>query len=148
MYPGRMHASPPTCARCGALSTNPGSPSCTHCGAPLANPYAQQQQQQAWGQPAPYGQAPYGQAPYGQPPQQGYGSGYGQPPQPYGQNPFAAPQQQVYPMQGQRRAYAQQGSGWQSFWQAMSILRWIRLGIALVVLSILGMAACINAITH
>jgi len=42
----------------------------------------------------------------------------------------------------------QASSGWGGFWQAMSILQWIRIGIAVVVLSMIALGACINAIAN
>ena len=119
----------PACPRCGATITNPNATACIYCQQPLAS--------QA---PQGYGAPPQG---YGAPPPQGYGAppqGYGAPPQGYGapmQGPGFYPQQRI-----------QASSGWGGFWQAMSILQWIRIGIAVVVLSMIALGACINAIAN
>ncbi|MEO6419194.1 MAG: hypothetical protein ABIP39_07295 [Polyangiaceae bacterium] len=143
--------------------TNPQAAQCHYCGNAIVQapqpqaPYGAPPQygQQAYGQPPPgYGAPPaYGQQPYGQPPP-GYGAppgpygapppgagygpqqGYGAPPQAYGVQPFANPQT------------FQKPSGWGTFMSAMGILNWIRLGIVVVVLFVMMMGACVNALTH
>jgi hypothetical protein len=124
--------------------TNPQAAQCHYCG----NAIVQAPPPQApYGAPPQYGQQQYGQPPpgYGAPPP-GYGApppgacygppqGYG-PPQAYGVQPFANPQT------------FQKQSGWSTFTSAMGILNWIRLAIVVVVLFVMMMGACINAITH
>ena len=94
--------------------------------------------------PAPYAAPPgYQPQPYAPPPYapQGYGQqGYAPPPNPYG--PGAYPQYAPPP-----RAVPQT-SGWTTFWQAMNVLRLVRLGFALVVLVVVGIGACARAVTH
>jgi hypothetical protein len=91
---------------------------------------------------------------YGPQPGYGYG-GYGAPMQPaYPPNPYGAPAPnpyaQQYPVQGFgggqpfQPVYVQR-SGWTSGW---STFFWIRLGIALVVILISAMGACVQAIAH
>ena len=140
-----MNTGAPKCSRCGATVTNPSAPQCHYCGSPIAQApqgYAAPPQQ-GYGppqQPPPYGQPPYGQAGYGQPgygaPPPGYGppQGYGQPPPGYQVQPFANP------------TFVQKPSGWSTFFSALGILNWIRLGIAVVVLFVLMMGACFNAL--
>jgi len=145
-----MNAGAPTCGSCGGLNTNPQSAQCRFCGQALAP--------QGYGPPQAYGAPPgYGQPPmqqgYGQPPMQ---QGYGQPP-PYGQNPYGGPApnpyaQQQYPVQGfcgvqpyQNGGFMNRGGGFSSGW---STFFWIRLGIAVVVVGMSLLGACINAIAH
>jgi CubicO group peptidase (beta-lactamase class C family) len=95
-----------------------------------------------------------------QAPPPGYGYGYGGPPpmqQGYAPNPYGAPNPyapnpyaQQYPVQGfgggqQFQPVYVQRSGWTSGW---STFFWIRLGIALVVVLISAMGACVQAIAH
>lgn len=140
----------PTCSRCGGLATNPSATQCHYCGNALGGygPPGGYQQQQAYGQPQGYGQPQaYGQPGYGQPPApygQPYGQGgYGQPPAPYGQphvQQFGGgygygPQMPRYQASGGFFS----GGGWSVYWK-------IRLIIAIVSLSIFGLATCVSAI--
>ena len=128
----------PKCHACGAVVTNPAAGACAYCHAPFA-----QQQVAPYGQQVPpYGQQPYGQAPppYGYPPQQGpgYGQVYGQPQQPYQVQPWAQP---AFPPQ--QPWYNRWGGG--GFWSTFML---IRLGIAFFILFIIGMGACVSALSH
>lgn len=148
-----MQGQAPQCSRCGAILTNPSAPTCAYCHAPLAapappqgygppqnvapNPYgAYPAPQQGYGQ-NPYGQQPYGQQPYGQ--------------QPYGQQPGYGPQ---YPVQQFGAGHYQQpqggwyGGGSSALGNFWSILWIVRIGIALVVLSIVLFGACMGAMSH
>lgn len=150
-----MSMSGPACPKCGAASQSPTATACVYCGTALpaaappgfgAQPYG--------APPQPYGQPP---APYGAPPQP-YGAPpqpYGGPPQPYGgpqPPPYGGPQPQVQPFgatYGQPHFHYQRPNG---FFSAMSsfgnAIFWIRLAIAVFVLSIVGIASCVNALTH
>lgn len=153
-----MNAGAPTCPSCGGLNTNPQSAQCRFCGQMLpqqgygAAPMGYGAPQGAppmggYGAPQGYGAPGYG-APqgYGAPPPGGYGApmpqGYA--PNPYGApNPYAQPYPVVQPFNG-GGGYIQQSS-WSSGWSAFF---WIRLGIAVFVVVISLMGACVSAIAH
>lgn len=138
-----MQAQPPHCPRCGAIATNPAATHCQFCQSPLGASQAQRGYEnvapayappapQGYGAPNPYAQPYYPQQPYAPPPgpYPGYGPAYPPPVQPFGQ-PYYVPQTS--------------GSGWNNFW---SIFWLVRLGIALFVIGIMVMGACIGAISH
>jgi hypothetical protein len=121
-----MQGQAPNCPRCGAIVTNPGSTCCVYCQSPLA--VAPPPQAAGYGPPGYYPQ----QQGYGPPPgaYPGYGQGY--PP--------------VQQFGGYRQPYyGGGGSSWGNFWSVMWI---IRIGIAVLVLGGILMAACINAISN
>jgi|SRR5579883_1206186 len=148
-----MNANGPTCPRCGAVVTNPASGVCSFCGSAVS---AQAQGQgQGFGVPQ-YGYGGSAPSPYGSPPAQA-GSPYGQPPQPYGQygaqpgygypaqpgyppqNPYGYPGGSSFVVQQPRSSWFT--SGWGIYWM-------IRLGIAVVVIAIAGIAACVNMLNQ
>ncbi len=143
--------SAPNCPKCGALSTNPSATQCMYCGQALAPaaPQAQQAQQQGYGPPAAFGAPPGpGYGGYGgpQPPQYGgpQPPQYGGPPvQPFGGPP-------VQPFGGGSNFYSAtpQGGFMSTIGSIANGIFWIRLVIALFVFGIIGLASCINALTH
>ncbi len=158
-----MSMSGTSCPKCGAASQNPSATQCVYCGTTLSAPAPQQ----AYGaQPSAYGAppAPYGApSPYGAPPQQG---GYGAPPQQggYGASPYGGPQPPTYggpqppvfhsgpPVQPFGANYGQNFHRPNAFMSAVgsfgNAMFWIRLAIAVVVVSVIAMGSCINALTH
>jgi hypothetical protein len=152
-----MNANVPTCPRCGAVVTNPAAGVCSFCGSAVAAAppaygapppaYGVQPYGYGGGAPSPYG-SPQAQAgsPYGQPPQ-GYAPyggqpGYGYPPAQGGyppQNPYGYPGGSSFVVQQSRFGWL--SSGWGIYWM-------IRLGIALVVIAIAGIAACVNMLNQ
>lgn len=159
------------CPNCGGLNPNPGATQCSFCASPLHSAAAPQQ---GYGAPPGYaapqgygpppGQGGYGAPPqaqgYGAPPQaQGYGAppapgygqppaapgygGYGAPPQPFGGGYGAPPQ----PFGGMNPPIVRQ-SGWGGFNSVWGTIQLIRIVIAIAVLSIFGIGACISAIAN
>ncbi len=163
------------CPKCGAMSQNPAASQCMYCGQAMAAappapapgygaaPQAFGAPQQPYGAPAqpygasPYGaptQQPYGANPYGQPPGPGGAYGGPQPPAPFGANPYGGPQPPA-PVQQFGGGYApytvttHSGGGFMSTVSGIgNAMFWIRLGIAVFVLSIVAISSCVNALSQ
>lgn len=145
-----MNYGAPTCPKCGGLSTNPNMPQCQFCGtqlagAPPAGPYGHAQQGYGGPPPAAYGAPGYGAPqPYGAPQQFGG-------PQPYGApQPYGGPQPGQYPppVQGFNGGYGQNiNRGW-AFSSGWGTVMWIRIAVAVVVVGLSLIGACVQAIVN
>lgn len=160
----------PSCPKCGAASQNPSATQCSYCGTALAAPAPQGYGPPAgaYGAPSPYGAppnaygapaAPYGAAPspYGAPPQGGPGG--------YGASPYGGPQPPTYggpqppvfhsganiqPFGGQTygQPYNRPGGFMSAIGSVGNAIFWVRLAIAVVVLSVFAMGSCISALSQ
>lgn len=158
------------CPNCGGLNPTPGATQCSFCASPLQSAAAPQQGYGGYGQP-PQQQQGYGPPPaaagYGPPPAQGYGAppspgygappaaGYGAPPAAPGYGGYGAPPSPGYggygappqPFGGMNPPVVRQ-SGWGGFSGVWGTIQLIRIIIAIAVLSIFGIGACISAIAN
>ncbi len=130
--------STPNCSTCGALSTDLSATQCGYCGQALrrAEPAYAAAPAPPYGAASPYGGPPV--QPFGAPPQGPHGGahgGYGVPVQPFGGNyaPYAVPRQNGF---------------WSTINGVGNALFWIRLGIALFVLSVVAASSCITALSQ
>ena len=129
------------CPNCGGLNPTPGATQCSFCASPLQSAAAPQQQgyggygpppaAQGYGPPPAQGYGPPPSPGYGAPPAQGFG-GYGVPPQPFG---------------GMHPPIVRQ-SGFGGFSSVWGTIQLVRIIIAIAVMSIFGIGACISAIAN
>lgn len=159
------------CPRCGAVQPNPLATHCAYCQVALRAEFAASPTPAAHGYAPPAGApnvaafgaaaaAPgvgaYGAGPHGAPHYYGQAGGYpGQqagyghaPPGGYGHAPYGAyghaqhsPYGHAAPFQAP--AIVQRRSAWGDAW---NVIWWIRIGIAVVILSVIGFGACFSAI--
>lgn len=150
------------CASCGGLNSNPGATQCTYCGKPLAAPGGYGAQPPGYGPPAQgFGAQPGGYGPppaYGAPP-----NAYGAPPNPYGAPPnpyggpapgmYGGPQPGMHPVQPFGGGYSggpvvRSGGFWNTTGSVIGTFNMIRIIIAVAVLSIVALGACVEAIAN